>query len=144
MLPSPHASGSAAVGCCPKHRQVPPGVWCAARRRGRRRQIVDGQLVSVTTNSCPTPVYTGCSWRYAKGIKPSGYSKRSKLKIVGNWQPLEVRLHQRTSPPGLPTEEIVSRFPHRWVLVAAIVCDRQASGVSPLVFEAILPYDQLP
>ncbi len=31
----------------------------------------------------------------------------------------------------------MSRFPHRWVLVAAIVCDRQASGVSPLVFEAI-------
>jgi hypothetical protein len=31
----------------------------------------------------------------------------------------------------------VSRLPHRWVLVAAIAWDRQASGVSPLVFAAI-------
>ena len=42
-----------------------------------------------------------------------------------------------TPPPVLPIEEIVSRFPNHWVLVAETAWDRQASIVAPFVFEAI-------
>ena len=91
MLPVPHASGRAAVGCCPQAeasatRRV---VRCSSPRSASANAWT-AQLVGDNETHARllyTQVALGDT---RKGSSPQDTPRGPKLKIVGNWQPLEV------------------------------------------------------